>query len=139
MPDLRNCKRCNKLFNYIGRPICPVCVDKDEVDFRRVKQYLYENQGATLSQVSLELDISVERIKSYLKEGRLEIVGDEKNLILECEACGKSIKTGRHCDECMRDLANGLKSTSKSLTDKARQEQADKKRIAMRYLSKDKL
>ena len=32
--DVRNCKQCNKVFNYIGGvPLCPDCVKKAEDKF----------------------------------------------------------------------------------------------------------
>ncbi len=139
MPDVRNCKRCGKIYNYIGGPpICPICKEQDEADFKRVKDYLYKNPGVTLSEVSTVLGISVERIKMYLKEGRLEIINDEGNMILECESCGKAIKTGRLCNDCATGLSREFKSTASKLNDKVSQAEADAKRaIAMRYLNKD--
>ncbi len=103
MPDVRNCRKCGKIFTYLGGTlICPVCKQAEEEDFKRIKEYLYKNPGAGLNQVSVELDIGVEKIKRFLKEGRLEIVSADGNMFLECENCGKSIKSGRYCDECER-------------------------------------
>jgi len=136
MPDVRNCRRCGRIFNYIGgAPICAECRELDEEDFKRVKQYLYENPGASLSQVSSELDISVQKIKSFLREGRLEIIGDEGNLILSCERCGKSIRTGRYCEECERELERDLKDTARRLSENL--STADRKRSDLRYLHKE--
>ena len=137
MPDVINCKRCGKVFSYLGgQPLCPACRDKDEEDFKRVKEYLYENPGATLSEVSTALDISVERIKKYLRDGRLEIIGEGGNVILECEKCGKSIKSGRFCDECERELANELRSAARTIGDRISQAQQSARRTSeLRYLS----
>lgn len=135
MPDVRNCRRCGKVYNYIGGPpICPSCRDADEADFKRVKEYLYKNPGASLSQVSSELDVSVEKIRNYLKEGRLEIIGDDANLILECESCGKSIRTGRLCDSCAKELKKDFNTTAKQMGQSRTDTQ---KAIGMRYLNKD--
>jgi flagellar operon protein (TIGR03826 family) len=138
MPDARNCRRCGKIYNYLGgAPICPACKDQDEATFRKVKEYLYQNPGAALSEVSSVLDVSVEKIKAYLKEGRLEIIGGEGNLILECESCGKAIKTGRFCDECSRDVAKGFKTTAQQMNNSVSKAEAAQKAIGMRYLNKD--
>ena len=57
-------ENAGRFFNHIGgAPICPACREKEEEDFQRVKKYLYENPGASLTQVSTELEISVEMIK----------------------------------------------------------------------------
>ena len=118
MPDVRNCKRCKKIFQYVtGQQICQDCKTADEVTFKKVKDYIYSNPGVTLSEVSNELDVSVERIKGYLRDGRLEIVGGESNLFLDCEGCGKAIKTGRFCDDCSAGIASTLKSTAKKMSD----------------------
>lgn len=139
MPDVRNCRRCGKIYNYIGGPpICPVCKDQDEVDFKNVKEYLYKNPGATMSEISTVLEISVEKIKTYLKDGRLEIINNEGNMILECESCGKAIKTGRFCNECSSGLSKDLRSTASQISSSiSAAEAAAKKAIGMRYLNKD--
>ncbi|MGI6776726.1 MAG: MerR family transcriptional regulator [Acetivibrionales bacterium] len=135
MPDVRNCRKCGKIFNYLGGvPICPVCKQEDEEDFKRVKQYLYDNPGASMSQISTELDISVEKIKRYLKEGRLEIIGEESNLVLECESCGKSIRTGRFCAECERELARGFQETANRMSTSR---SAAERRSEFKYLHKE--
>ena len=139
MPDVRNCRRCGRIYNYLGgQPICPVCREADEQDFRRVKNYLYQYPGASISQVSKELDISVEKIKSYLKDGRLEIIGENTgNLMLECENCGKSIKSGRFCDACSQELSKELRSTADKINSNISKTKTQQKGIGMRYLNKD--
>ncbi|WP_010681200.1 MerR family transcriptional regulator [Acetivibrio cellulolyticus] len=140
MPDVRNCKRCNKIFNYIGgAPICQDCKQLDEVNFKKVKEYLYDHPRSSLFDVSKELEISVQQIKVYLKEGRLEIVGSEGNMILECERCGKSITTGRFCNECSKEVTNDIKSTADQMNKSMpkTEEVASKRTNGMRYLNKN--
>lgn len=141
MPDVRNCKRCGRVYNYIGgAPLCSSCREKDEEDFKIVKEYLYKNPGASVSEVSDVLDIAVEKIKRFLKEGRLEIIGDEGNMFLECENCGKAIKTGRFCPECERELKSDFQRTAKKLSVKFEEEEKGKEKensFTMRYLNKN--
>ena len=139
MPDVRNCRKCGKIYNYIGgSPICPVCKQGEEDDFQKVKEYLYENPGANITQVSIELDIGVEKIKRFLKDGRLEITGDDGNMILECENCGKSIKSGRFCETCERDLAAGFRSAAGQIKNEIdTSSEAARKAFAVRYRNKD--
>ncbi|MFZ5986022.1 MAG: MerR family transcriptional regulator [Bacillota bacterium] len=138
MPDVRNCKICGKIYNYIGgSPVCQDCRQQDEADFKRVKEYLYDHPGATIFEVSKELEVSVQKIKGYLKEGRLEIVGEEGNMILECESCGKSIKTGRFCNDCAKGLANDIKSTADQINKTITEDLAAKRNAGMKYLNKN--
>jgi flagellar operon protein (TIGR03826 family) len=134
--EMRNCRSCGKIFAYIGKPVCPTCSKKDEEDFKRVKEYLYENPGASVVQISNDLEISVRKIKTYLREGRLEIIGDEGNLLLECEICGKSIRTGRFCQECSDELVRDIKSVSSQMKKPEVEENKKKMGGAMRYLNR---
>lgn len=136
MAELRNCRKCGKLFNYMGgMPICITCKNEDETDFKRIKKYLYENPGASISQVSSDLDITVEKIKRFLREGRLEVVGDDGIPILHCEKCGEPIKTGRFCDECSKDMSKELSSVANEMKSKMGYIGESSK---MRYLSRSK-
>ena len=137
MPDVRNCRKCGRIYNYIGgAPLCPACKQLEEDDFQLVKNYLYENPA--LTQVSTDLEMSVEKIKRFLKEGRLEITNDDGNLILECETCGKSIKSGRFCAECERDLAAGFRTAAKQIKSEIDSLSSTNPRsLGIRYLNKD--
>lgn len=139
MPDVRNCRRCGRMYNYIGgQPFCPECKKADEEIFKKVKEYLYDNPGATLSQVATTLEVSVEKIKMFLREGRLEIT-DGVNIILECERCGKSINTGRYCDMCQHEITTDLKQSIAPTLQSQKNEQAleRQKTSGMRYLNKN--
>ncbi|PYG89108.1 flagellar operon protein (TIGR03826 family) [Ruminiclostridium sufflavum DSM 19573] len=139
MPDIRNCRRCGRMYNYLGGPpICPDCKKADEEVFKRVKDYLYDNPGATLSQVSMECDVSVEKIKLFLKEGRLEIT-DGANIILECERCGKAIKTGRFCDSCQHEVTNDIAGVAPRPPERPKEAltEAKRKEQGLRYLNKN--
>lgn len=134
MAELRNCRRCGRIFNYLsGSPICTSCKEDDENDFKRVKQYLYENPKATISEVASELDISIEKIKKFLREERLEIVGNGGITGLECEKCGTFIKTGRFCDDCNKDLALGFSNAARKIEQNVRSKDGSG---GLRYLSK---
>ncbi len=135
MSEAINCKRCGKLFTYIaGQPLCSTCRKEEEKQFKMVKEYLYVNPGATITEIANELDISIKKIKYYLREGRLEIVGDEGNMMLECEKCGKAIKSGRYCDICQNELALQLRGAASKITEHMNKKD---KEFGMRYLHKD--
>lgn len=113
--ELRNCPSCGKLFVYTTRNLCPDCKEKDEVNFHKVKDYLYENPGATIEEVSEETKVDTKKILEYLKEGRLMLKHSNTN-ILSCESCGKPILTGRFCDECISDMRQKFGVDSKPIS-----------------------
>ena len=139
MPDIRNCRRCNRIFNYIGgMSICLECKQEDDTNFKKVKEYLYDHPKASMVDVSKELEISIQQIKSYLKEGRLEIVGDGGNMFLECERCGKSISSGRYCNDCTKDVSNDVKSVTEQMNKAVAVQPVQTKRTSgIRYLNKN--
>lgn len=111
--DVRNCKRCGKIYNYDGFKNCPTCRREDEADFIKVKEYIYDSPGANISEVERETEVDSEKIIEFLRQGRLE-VGDGHNLVLDCEVCGVGIKSGRFCDKCKNDMARDLGGAIKS-------------------------
>ena len=107
--DIRNCTRCGKIYQYDGFKICPTCRREDEEDFLKVREYLYDYPGANLQEVHEATGVAISKIIEFLRQGRLE-VAEESNLILQCEKCGTSIKTGRYCDKCALELKRELSS-----------------------------
>lgn len=104
--DVRNCKTCGRMFNYLsGPPICPACQKEIEDKFQQVKTYLDEHPDAKVAEISEENDVSVKQIKQWIREERLSFSGDSIEGI-ECENCGKMIRTGRFCDACKSSMAN---------------------------------
>jgi len=106
MSQMINCKKCGKLFNSTGfSDKCIDCYKEDEMTFDKIREYVKEHPGAKVFEVSTCLDISIKRIKQYLREGRLEIV-EKNNHFLGCEKCGKPIQSGRYCDDCYKQALN---------------------------------
>ncbi len=110
MKDIRNCKECGRIFQYDGiSKLCYKCRRQDDEDFRVVREYVYENPKSTIQAVSEETEVSEDKILRYLREGRLEIVGENPGLLLDCESCGAAIRTGRFCNDCATSMERGLK------------------------------
>ena len=96
--DVRNCKGCGKLFNYMsGAQLCPECRAKLEKKFSSVKDYIGEHPQASISQVAEDMDVSVKQIKQWVKEERLILSEASLDGVL-CEPCGRPITSGRFCD-----------------------------------------
>lgn len=136
--DVRNCRKCRKLYNYIGgAQICPTCQALLEEDFQKVKSYLREHPKATMVVISEENGVSVQQIKQWIREERLSFTEDSP-VAIECENCGAMIRTGRYCKTCKAILATSMneaiKKPKKTMPIPEKKPVRDKER--MRYLDK---
>lgn len=135
--DVRNCKRCRKLFNYLGgQPICPNCMAELEDEFQKVKTYLRDNPKAVMVSIAEDNNVSIQQIKQWIREERLTFT-DDSPVAIECENCGTMIRTGRYCKQCKDKLANGMNeaiSKPKVIAVQEKKPIRDKER--MRFLDK---
>ena len=134
--DVRTCRRCGRLFNYLsGDDTCPVCRNKEEDVFKSVKDYLYEHKGAGFYEVKDALGIEGDLLRKWLREGRIEFAhGTDSGIV--CERCGQPIPSGKYCEKCKAEMAGDLKSVypekAKELAEKnmkARQEERERMRF----------
>lgn len=108
--DVRNCRTCGRLFNYLSGPsICPICREDVEKKFAQVKEYVRDNPGATIQMVAEENDVNPKQIRQWVREERLEFA-ENSPVGIECEVCGTNIRTGRYCESCKGKLRNELGS-----------------------------
>jgi predicted amidophosphoribosyltransferase len=137
--DVRNCKGCGKLFNYIqGPPLCPTCARALDAKFEEVKEYVYDHPRVGIQEVSEVFDVSVAQIKQWIREERLSFAEDSM-IGIDCEGCGVSIKTGRFCKQCKDKLARGFKDLYHKSEPKPQPKRVDSKDSArMRFLDQDR-
>lgn len=108
--DVRNCRKCRKIFNYIAGPqICPQCRAAMEEKFSEVRKYVYANKGATMPEISEACDVELSQIQAWVREERL-VFADDSPIGIGCEICGDQIKTGRYCTKCKTEMTNTLNS-----------------------------
>lgn len=130
--EVKTCKRCNKLFQYLTGPvICNVCKQEEETIFIQVKEYIREHKGATIEEVSHETGASIALIEKFLKQGRLEVI-EGSPIEITCERCGVRITTGKYCNKCRERLASALGGVTKDM--RPSQEVEDNK-ARMRFLN----
>lgn len=107
--NVRNCRNCGSIFNYVsGAVICPVCREKLEKKFQEVKDYVRENKGAGIQEVAEACEVETGQIRQWLREGRLELSADSA-VFLNCESCGKPIRSGRFCEKCTVEMTKGFR------------------------------
>lgn len=138
--DVRNCRMCGKLYNFIGgtyRNLCPNCIEKMEKKFDEVKEYIEEHKAATINEVSEECDVSSRQIEQWIREERL-MISDDSPIGIRCERCGATIRSGRFCERCKNKIANNLGSmygeSNAAVESMEKRASAEAK---MRFLDKD--
>ena len=108
--NVSNCRGCGRLFNAISdENLCPECRKKLEEKFQAVKAFLEEKPHASLDEVSRENNVTVKQLKQWVREERLSFSENSVEGI-DCENCGRLIRTGRYCDECKSKITNDLMS-----------------------------
>lgn len=128
--DVRNCRRCGKIFTYRGMPVCQDCFEADEMDFKKVREYLDGHPGASTMEVSVQTEVDVKTITRFLREGRLEAEGVTViDSDLACEKCGKAIGSGRYCDDCLKKMQIELKEAAQRLEKAKEREWANRGRV----------
>jgi flagellar operon protein (TIGR03826 family) len=118
--SLRNCPECGRIFGYLGRNLCPECIDKEEKEFQAVRKYVRDHPGSGVFDVAEAIDIDEEKILQFLRDGRLQSRGFQGTL--ECERCGKKITGGRYCENCRGQMDASIRQvapiqTKKQVTD----------------------
>jgi flagellar operon protein (TIGR03826 family) len=131
--DIRNCRKCGKIFNYVSGPvICHECQLKQEEKFQEVKKYISENRMANIPQIAKECDVETSLIQKWIREERLEFSQDS-DLGIPCENCGAMIRTGRFCAKCKAEMANQLGGTYKQ-PEAPKPKKPDRESPRMRFL-----
>lgn len=110
--QLKNCSECGRIFAYINVNLCPSCLQAEEEEFQKVKEYLYKNPQTGVYDLAEATQVAEHKILRWLKMGRLE--GKKfAALAYPCESCGRNIQEGRFCLSCSNRLAQGfLKATT---------------------------
>lgn len=135
--EVRNCKGCGKLFNYLsGPPLCPSCAKALDLKFEEVKAYVYDHPRCDMQEVSDEMEVSISQIKQWIREERLSFA-DDSMIGIDCEGCGVTIKTGRFCKACKDKLSNGLSNLYKQPERPVQRQKDPKENPRMRYLNQN--
>ncbi len=107
--EVRQCKKCGRLFQYTSGLVCPECSEKIDRDFVLVRDYLYKHEQADIKEISENTGVEEKQILVFLKEERLSIAKTSK--LLTCDRCGQPITTGRYCKKCLETLNQLLEAT----------------------------
>lgn len=97
----RICKECGGImvFRGVGEYRCEDCGEVDYDNYGKVRKYIEEHKGATAAQIEQAIGVPQRSIRQMLKDGRLEVTKESRTFI-QCENCGKPIRSGQYCPEC---------------------------------------
>lgn len=101
---IKNCKRCNEVFNFVSSPYCQNCLETIEKSYKTVRNYVYKHPDATVEIISEEVGIEQDLVLEMLREGKLEW---KPKADAVCEICGHPASFGKVCQSC----SNRLRST----------------------------
>jgi DNA-directed RNA polymerase subunit RPC12/RpoP len=95
---LTNCSRCGNVYdNAKGDAVCLNCMMKENMDIKKVTDYLRKNPLAGVMDVNRDTGVSQSLIFRLVKSGSLQI---RSVTIFKCRLCGKDIKQGTTCSNC---------------------------------------
>ena len=135
--NVRTCKKCRRLFNYVmGPSFCPDCREKEEDKFQEVKQYVQKHGRSSMREVAEACDVTMKQIQQWIRDDRL-MLADDSPMGIECERCGRMIRGGKYCAECSNDLATRFQSAmGNPFAQNAQAVQDAKTSARMRFLDK---
>ncbi|MFB5266732.1 TIGR03826 family flagellar region protein [Paenibacillus enshidis] len=133
--NIDNCPRCGKLYAVNIRELCLNCIKDIEREYEVCVQYLRDNRGSNIQELSEATEVSVKQITKFIREGRISVM-NAPNMMYPCEVCGTLIREGHMCDSCRtrltkelteatrnenaRDQGNNMGSSTYSVIDKKR-------------------
>lgn len=115
--NLGNCPRCGKLYALNFRDVCSNCIKEMEVEYQTCVDYLRENKGANIQELSDATEVSIKTITKFIREGRISIE-NAPNMMYPCEVCGMLIREGHMCDSCRTRLTKDLASAAREVGQK---------------------
>ncbi len=95
------CKKCGgrMIFQGVGEYKCELCGFLDDDDYGKIRLCIENFPGVTIADAEMQTGVSQRTIRNLLKEGRIMLTEDSK-VMLQCERCGKKIRSGRYCTKC---------------------------------------
>jgi flagellar biosynthesis component FlhA len=89
--------------------------------------YLKENRGCTIQELSEATEVPVNQIIRFIHEGRISIA-NSPNISYGCEVCGAPIRSHTMCEACRQKLSK-----------KIAEERLNQKKSSVSFQIKDRL
>jgi len=95
------CPECggDVVYKGIGEYQCEQCKAVIYDDYGKVRRYVEQHPGATITETGAATGVSHKVIRQLLREERLEIAPNSRSF-LNCRGCGVMIRSGEFCPQC---------------------------------------
>jgi len=116
---LINCVRCGILFSPDrDTNICPACIANETEQLKKVTEYLRDYPLANVMEVSDRTGIPAVQIFRFVKQGSLILT--EPTEAFKCRMCGKDVKKGTLCQDCIDKVQDLKESAQKNEKERKR-------------------
>ena len=120
-PQIKNCPVCGRPYVEMGRKMCRECYEKEEKMELEVIHYVRDHPKATGEEVMEATGVPASVIRRMIREGRF--VDENFKIDYPCARCGRSIITGKLCQDCLAKLHNRIQKATKELQIKQAKEE----------------
>ena len=111
MAELRNCPKCNAIFNFNGlRDVCASCHKTEEDLFDIVYKFLRQraNRAATIERIEEVTGADKSLLYKWVRKRRLQ-PAQFPGLGYPCDNCGTLVTQGKLCRNCTDSIQTDLK------------------------------
>lgn len=105
-----------------GEKLCRDCRLKEEEIERQVLGYVRDNPGVSIKEAMEATGVSEKIIKRMAREGMFVNIQTSENFVYPCMGCGKPIRTGTYCADCLKRLRAETKKASEAMHIRVREE-----------------
>ena len=119
---LKNCAKCGRIFSPVrNEKLCRDCKIAEEEKEREVLQYVRENPGVSMAKAAEAVGVDEDFIKRMSREGFFVNAGLNENFFYPCVRCGRPIRTGTYCADCLKSLRQETKRAAEAMHIRAKE------------------
>jgi uncharacterized protein len=116
---LVNCIRCGILFSpERDTNVCPACIAGENELLKKVTDYLRDYPLANAMEVSDRTGVPAVQIFRFVRQGSLILSAPTE--AFKCRMCGKDVKKGTLCQDCLDKVKDLKESVQKKEKEKKR-------------------
>lgn len=104
------CSYCGERVFFVGggKYNCKICGNLNFDIYGKVKDFVEKNGVTSKLYMSQTIGVDTDVIEMILEQGTVKIP-EESQYYLECINCGCSIREGKYCSFCKRDIAGSIR------------------------------